>query len=255
MRWHCHELFHRMPQGATAGGIAVVIDVLRASTTIITALAHGATRVRPVPGLDEARAAAAAAGPGTLLGGERGGVRIDGFDLGNSPLEYAAARVAGRSLVVTTTNGTAALAACLDAREVLVGAIVNRTAVAAAVRALAARHDSADAHLVCAGTDGVVTAEDLLGAGAILDAAARLPGGADDHLDAAAASALEGFRATVRQPHVSPAAALAAAYATAPGGSNLLDLGMAADLPACAAIDSLATVPRLDRASGWLVSG
>jgi len=163
-----------MPEGAVAGGIAVVIDVLRASTTIITALANGAARVRPMADVAAARASAAALGPGTVLGGERGGVRIDGFDLGNSPAEYARDRVAGRSLVITTTNGTAALAACRAAREIVVGAIVNRSAVVAAVRRLAAAAADCDAvHLVCAGTDGAVTAEDVLAAGAILDAALR----------------------------------------------------------------------------------
>ena len=96
-----------MPVGATAGGIAVVIDVLRASTTMITAVANGAARVIPVADVAEARRIAAEAGPTALLGGERGGVRIAGFDLGNSPLEYRRAGVAGRTLVITTTNGTA----------------------------------------------------------------------------------------------------------------------------------------------------
>jgi len=114
MHWHCHELYNRIPQGSVAGGIAVVIDVLRASTTIITALAHGAAGVRPALTTEQARelAAGSGAGPAMLLGGERGGLRIDGFDLGNSPLEYAPARVAGRRIVITTTNGTAALDAC-----------------------------------------------------------------------------------------------------------------------------------------------
>ncbi len=128
LHWHCHELFHRMPQGAAAGGIAVVIDVLRASTTIATALAHGAVAVRAVPTVDEARRVALAGA--ALLGGERGGLPIAGFDLGNSPREYTPERVAGRKLVITTTNGTAALAACGAAREIVVGAIVNRSAVA-----------------------------------------------------------------------------------------------------------------------------
>ncbi|MFM9195860.1 MAG: 2-phosphosulfolactate phosphatase, partial [Planctomycetia bacterium] len=184
MHWHCHELFNRMPQGAVAGGIAVVIDVLRASTTIISALAHGAVAVQPVPTVDQARALSAAC-PGraggsessrALLGGERGGLRIDGFDLGNSPLEYSSDRVAGRRIVITTTNGTAALDAALPATEVLIGAILNRTAVAARARSLAAMHGAPAIQLVCAGTGGEMTEEDLLAAGAILGAAGRLPG-------------------------------------------------------------------------------
>jgi 2-phosphosulfolactate phosphatase len=202
-----------------------------------------------------------------LLGGERGGLRIDGFDLGNSPLEYSRARVAGRRIVITTTNGTAALDACTAASEVLIGAIVNRAAVAARARELAVAQGTSTIHLVCAGTDGEVTEEDLLTAGAILDAAGRLPGGSDDALDASATAALEIFRGVLSAPsaegsveaHATAAAAITAAFATSRGGRNLIELGMQADLPAAAAIDSLRVVPRLDRgahgdeaAAGWL---
>lgn len=269
MHWHCHDLFNRMPQGVVAGGIAIVIDVLRASTTIITALAHGAAGVRPVPTIDEARALAVEGGPGdeSLLGGERGGLRIDGFDLGNSPLEYSRHRVNGRRIVITTTNGTAALAACSAAAEVLIGAIVNRTAVAARARSLATARGAADIHLVCAGTDGQVTEEDLLAAGAILEAASQLPDASDDTLDVAAASALSLFREMsastqgkrVTDGDAGAVASIVAAFARSRGGRNLVELGMQADLPIAAAIDSLPIVPRLDRGrsgvsgtAGWL---
>ena len=250
MHWHCHDLFHRMPQGAVAGGIAIVIDVLRASTTIVTALAHGATGVRPVLTVEVARALAAGFGSGSdsgvLLGGERGGLRIDGFDLGNSPLEYARARVAGRRIVITTTNGTAAVDACTDASEVLIGAIVNRAAAAARARELAVAHGTSTIHLVCAGTDGEVTEEDRLAAGAILDAA----------------GALETFRGVLSAAaDTGAASAITAAFAMSRGGRNLIELGMRADLPAAAAIDSLRVVPRLDRGAredeattGWLLA-
>jgi len=242
VHWRCYDTFHGMPERACAGGIAVVIDVLRASTTIVTALFHGASSVLPVLEVSDAKAAAAHGG--MLLGGERGGVRIDGFDLGNSPLEYTADRVCGRSVVITTTNGTAALHACRAAREILIGAIVNRTAVADAVRRLARTGDHV--HLVCAGTDGAVSAEDVLAAGAILDVAA----GPDDVLDPAALEARAFFRRTTAGGDMP--AALVAEFRRSPGGANLVDLGMEADLPACAAIDSLPIVPRYDAASGSL---
>jgi 2-phosphosulfolactate phosphatase len=250
MRWHCHELFHGMPTGALAGGIAVVIDVLRASTTIVAALARGASRVRPVLTVEEARALRAGGGGpvGPLLGGERGGLRLEGFDLGNSPLEYLPDRVRGREIVITTTNGTAALAACADAVEVLVGAVVNRSAVAMVARDLARRRGAAGIHLVCAGTDGLATEEDILAAGAILDAAAG------DDLDAPAVAARAAFRNLVAGGS-DPAPAIASAFAASRGGRNLLALGMGDDLAAAAAIDSLSVVPRLDRATGWLVAG
>lgn len=248
MHWHCHELFHRMPPGATAGGIAVVIDVLRASTTIATALAHGATAVVPRRSIDEARAAAAE-WPGGVLGGERGGVKIAGFDLGNSPLEYSADHVADRAVVITTTNGTAALAACNAAAEVLVGAVVNRSAVVTAARRLAAARGAAAIHLVCAGTDGQVTDEDVLAAGAMLDLT-----GSDDTLDAAAGVARDRFRALAAPGRAGLEARIAAAFRTCLGGANLIALGMEADLAAAAAIDSLTVVPRLDRRGDVLVA-
>lgn len=244
--WHCHEVFHRMPQGAVAGGIAVVIDVLRASTTIATALAHGAVAVRAVPTIDEARRAVGATGA-ALLGGERGGLPIAGFDLGNSPREYTPERVAGRRLVITTTNGTAALAACRSAREVLVGAIVNRAAVAEAVGRLARARGIGHVHLVCAGTDGAVTAEDVLAAGAILAAGA----GPGDALDGAARAAREAFERVAAA--ADPRSALVAEFRRSPGGSNLVALGMEADLSACAALDALVVVPWLDPGSGEMV--
>jgi 2-phosphosulfolactate phosphatase len=270
MHWHCHDLFNRMPQGAVAGGIAIVIDVLRASTTIVTALAHGAVGIRPVLTVDGARALASGGGHGSgvLLGGERGGRRIDGFDLGNSPLEYSADRVTGRRIVITTTNGTAALDASKAAAEVLIGAIVNRSAVASRARGRAEAHGTSDIHLVCAGTDGQVTEEDLLAAGAIVDAAVRLPGADHDTLDDAATAALKLFRDVLasssdcaKVPAADAAAAIATAFTTSRGGRNLIELGMQADLPAAAAIDSLPVVPRLDRGphgeqagSAWLLA-
>ncbi len=231
-----------MRPGACAGGIAVVIDVLRASTTIITALAHGAAGVRPVLTVEEALAEAAAGD--VMLGGERGGRQIDGFDFGNSPLEYGRDRVGGRSVVITTTNGTAALHASAGAAEVLIGAIVNRSAVAAAAHTLAIKHGGCDIHLVCAGTDGAVTEEDLLAAGAILDAAVRHDGCTEDAFDETGLQALGLFRATVA---ARPAAtdAIAHAFTSSIGGRNLIEIGMEADLPASAAIDSYSVVPRL----------
>lgn len=246
IHWHCHDLYQRLPPGGCAGEIAVVIDVLRASTTMIAALAHGATELVPVAAIDEARRLAADAGPAALLGGERGGVRISGFDLGNSPLEYSAARVAGRTIVITTTNGTAALAAARGAREILIGAIVNRSAVAAVIRGLAGAGEHV--HLVCAGTEGCVSAEDVLAAGAILDAAGVDAAG--DTLDASAQGALASFRRVAAGGDVP--AALVAEFRRSPGGANLVALGMEADLPAAAAIDTLPLVPRFDAATGSL---
>ena len=222
-----------------------MIDVLRASTTMITALAHGAVAVLPRRSIEDARAAAESA-PGAILGGERHCVRIEGFDAGNSPLEYTSDRVAGRPVIMTTTNGTAALAACGQATEVLVGAMVNRTAVAKAARQLAVTNGCHGIHLVCAGTDGDVTLEDILTAGAILDAAARDEDAPHDVLDAEAVAARDQYRAIANSEIFDLINGMVQAFRNSAGGKNLVALGMEADITAAAAIDSLPVVPRLD---------
>jgi len=267
INWHCHDCFHGMREADTAGGIVVVIDVLRASTTIVTALANGALGVRTERTADAARAAAARADRDAghcLLGGERGGLRIDGFDLGNSPREYSRDRVAGRRIVTTTTNGTAAVAACPEAEAILIGCLVNGRAVATRAFDLARGGGGAPRpiHLVCAGTDGEPTEEDLLGAGAILHASGMLdlPEGVAPRAmayDEPARRAVDLFKEAARGGSDLSAPIerrLEAAFRKSRGGLNLLAIGMAADLADAAAIDTLSVVPWLDRASGWFVA-
>src|SRR5262249_25946216 len=132
-------LVHLLPSlavpGRLNGGIAVVIDVLRASTTIIHALAAGCTCVRPCAEVEEARELAGEMRVGrALLGGERDGLRLPGFDLGNSPSEYTAKLCRGNTLVLTTTNGTRALLRAAEADRVLVAGFVNYSAVCEQLR-------------------------------------------------------------------------------------------------------------------------
>jgi len=145
------------------GKIAVVIDVLRATTSIVEALGNGARCVVPVASVDGARLIAHER-DSALLCGERGGIKPEGFSLGNSPFEYGRGVVAGKDCVLTTTNGTRALHMAVGADEVLVGAITNVDAVCDWVR-----RDGRDVVLVCSGTDGRVSLEDCLGAGLIVD--------------------------------------------------------------------------------------
>jgi 2-phosphosulfolactate phosphatase len=119
-----------------SGTTCVVFDVLRATSTTLQALAHGARAIYPVNDIPEALACRAKS-PGTLLAGERHGLRIraaqtggTGFDFGNSPREFTPERVAGREIAMTTTNGTLALRACAGARHVLVASFANLTATA-----------------------------------------------------------------------------------------------------------------------------
>jgi phosphosulfolactate phosphohydrolase-like enzyme len=142
----------------------VVIDVLRAATTMIHALAAGAVEILPCQRVDAARRLVAGFAPGSaLLGGERLGLPIPGFDLGNSPSEYTRERVAGRSVVFTSTNGTRALARCRRAERAFLAAFVNLSAVARAVSG------AERLHLLCAGTRARLSEEDLLLAGALAD--------------------------------------------------------------------------------------
>src|SRR5438132_10850132 len=108
--------------------MVVVIDVLRAAPTIFQALAAGATEVVPCLEVEEAKKIAVQIARSAILGGERGGKQIPDFDLGNSPAEYTPERVAGKTVVFTTTNGTRAMLRCEAARRVLIAAFTNLSA-------------------------------------------------------------------------------------------------------------------------------
>lgn len=158
-----HLLPSLIPPGGLAGGVAVVLDVLRATTVMVHALAAGCEAVIPCGEIEEARREAAALPVGSgLLSGERHGLPINGFDLGNSPASFTPERCRGKTLVMTTTNGTRAILASLEAERVLIGAFPN---FAATLQAL--HLERRDVHLVCAGTDGAISLEDGLLAGAI----------------------------------------------------------------------------------------
>jgi 2-phosphosulfolactate phosphatase len=161
---HPAEIDH-LPERELGGTVCAVLDVLRATSSIVTGLAAGASGFWPAQTIEEALALRRER-PGALLGGERGGDRIDGFDLGNSPLEYR--ELAGREVITTTTNGTLALRACRGAAEVIAGALLNLDAVAARLK----RSQQGEALIVCAGTHREMALEDVFAAGALLDALA-----------------------------------------------------------------------------------
>src|SRR5262245_43955394 len=160
-----HLLPELVPTGCLSGSVAVVVDVLRVTTTMTYALTAGCTCVRPCAEVEEARALADQMRAGrVLLGGERGGVPLPGFDVGNSPGEFKPKLCRGSTLVLTTTNGTRALLKATEAERVLVAGFVNYSAVCEQLR-----HDGRPVHIVCAGTEGEVTLEDTLLAGALVD--------------------------------------------------------------------------------------
>ncbi len=151
--------------------VCVVFDILRATTSLITALSNGADSVLPVCEISDALAAKAS-DPGALLAGERHGVLIGGaltggqdFDFGNSPAEFTRDRVQGRRIIATTTNGTRALFACRGASRVFVGSFLNLGVTARFVGGL----DFEELILVCSGTGDQAALEDVLAAGAFAD--------------------------------------------------------------------------------------
>jgi len=203
-----------LPRRDLAGTVAVVFDVLRATSTMITALANGAAGIWPVRDIEEAWALKKKR-PEALLGGERHGDRIEGFDLGNSPLEYGE-NVRGREIISTTTNGTIALRAVEHASSVLAASLLNNAAVAAH---LAARLSSGIL-LVCAGTYREAALEDILAAGMLIS---LLPG---RELTDAAQLALALYRQDERD--------LPAALRRARNGRALLTKGREAEVAWCA---------------------
>jgi 2-phosphosulfolactate phosphatase len=241
------------------GGVAVVLDVLRASTTMTQALASGAACVMPTATVAEAHAAAAAiagyalpsansevpagirAKAGLLLGGERGGTLIPGFDLDNSPMKYAPGVVAGKTVIFTTTNGTQALLKCRLAARTFIGCFSNLHAVIALLA-----NDSRPIHLLCAGTDGQISTDDALCAGAIATgvwAARNWPKWEGDELRlvmdlfTCRCQPMREVVNTLRESH---------------GGRNLMALGLEADIDRAARWDLFRLVPEFDAATRQL---
>jgi 2-phosphosulfolactate phosphatase len=146
----------------------VVFDVLRATSTFVTALHYGAKAIIPVSEIAEALAIKKKQ-PDVLLGGERNGVRIsaDGidFDLGNSPREYTPEKIRGKTIISTTTNGTRALRACVGAKIILASSFLNLVATAEFLRG----KNFEEILLVCAGTRENKADEDVLAAGALVE--------------------------------------------------------------------------------------
>lgn len=148
--------------GDVEGRLCVVIDVLRATTTMVVALANGCPSVIPVETPEEARQVAQTRN--CLLGGERNGLRIEGFDFGNSPLEYVPEKIAGRPIAFTTTNGTRAIRACARSEGLIAASFLNGSAV---VRLL--EQQAGDILIVCAGTRGNPSLEDTVCGGMLID--------------------------------------------------------------------------------------
>jgi 2-phosphosulfolactate phosphatase len=216
-----HHISHRA---------VVVIDVLRAASVMVHALSQGAQEIIPVKTVDEAVQMAKTFPPKTtLLGGERGSRRIEGFDLGNSPREYMAERVRGKRLILTTTNGTRAFYSVSSAKEVLVGSFFN-------IKAVAERCLEMDRDLLIfpSGDEGDFSLEDTVCGGMLVDQIVEKSKTAIHLTDAShSARTLYGrFRDhLVEVLHLSR------------HGKELIDRGYGDDLPYCAQIDIAEIAP------------
>jgi len=215
---------------ALRGVTALVIDVLRATTTIITALAHGCRAIVPVADpVDARRRAGEGWGDGALVAGERHGEPIPGFDLSNSPVEFGTVAVRGKTVFFTTSNGTRALLAARAAAAIGVAALVNVSA-AAAWAAGAGR----DVAILCAVSRGAQSLEDWTCAGFLIDRIlATTPTAA---LTEAARDALDTGRRYVGN--------VGRLKRDAPWARRLIAAGRGADVDACLRLDTTTLVPR-----------
>ena len=245
---YVHLLPRLIPHGSLRSGVAVVIDVLRATTVMVHALAAGCEAVMPCGEIDEAREVAASLPEGmALLVGERQGLPIPGFDLGNSPGDFTPEVCEGKTLIMTTTNGTRAILASLEAERVYIASFGNLRATSSelAVQFLKKDHKH-PVHIICAGTDGHISLEDTLLAGALAAGIAseteqniaNLFG--NDEAFMAVSQWNDVHRHLDRRP-------LASILKSGRGGKNLVEIGMDVDIEASSQIDSLPLVAMLER--------
>ena len=218
-----------VPAEVPATRHVVVIDVVRATTTIAHALRAGCDGVCPVA--DEDRARALAVQSSALLAGERGGLPPEGFDFGNTPTDFTPESCGGRPLVLTTTNGTRAVEACAGAGRLLAAGLVNADATAAALVAGGAE----DVLLVCAGSGGELAADDVAAAGCLVGSLALRAGGRPTDAARVAAALFDGWKHDLH-----------GLLRRSLSGRKLAAVDLAADLVACAAVDSVGLVAELD---------
>ncbi|MEP1034575.1 2-phosphosulfolactate phosphatase [Ekhidna sp.] len=149
---HQHEL---------SGKIVVVVDIFRATSCIVTGLAHGVESMKPVGEVEETKALGK---KGYLMAGERGGIKVPEFDMGNSPFEYQADEVKGKKIAISTTNGSQAIIKSAEAQEIIIGAFLNLESIAQYVL-----QSKINVVIHCAGWKGTPNLEDTLFAGALID--------------------------------------------------------------------------------------
>jgi 2-phosphosulfolactate phosphatase len=216
----------------TTNRVVVVIDVLRASTTIAVALANGGRAVIPLDSTEEVVTRAKAFERSEVrLAGERQMRAIPGFDLGNSPREFTREAVEGKTVLMTTTNGTAAINAVQGPRDVVIASYVNFSAVLAMLRA--ALRGGTDIAIVCAGREKQFSLEDAACAGRYVHHVSRRLSSVALN-DAALAAMLIDRRFSDN---------LLRLFSASAHGRALSEAGFGDDLAACAAVDSYPVIP------------
>jgi 2-phosphosulfolactate phosphatase len=209
----------------------IVIDVLRATSTMITALARGCSDIVPVETVLRAKELQR---DGDLLGGERFCKKIPGFDLGNSPLEYLDADIAGKRIIMTTTNGTRGIQKACKAEHILAGSLLNGRACAGA--AFDFRRDIV---IVCAGTQDVFSLEDGLCAGQIIEELKMLHGEKSFNVN--------DFGIAMHNSFLHVQSNLTEALFHCWNGNRLNKLGFGSDIRYCSQINVSEIVPIMDR--------
>jgi 2-phosphosulfolactate phosphatase len=245
-----HLLPSLIPSGSLHGGVAVVVDVLRATTVMVHALAAGCAAVIPCAEVEEAKAIAARLPSGTaLLAGERQGLPIPGFDLGNSPGEFTPDVCGGKTVVMTTTNGTRAILASLEAERVYVASFANLRAISNEISVQVLKKDHGyPVHIVCAGTEGLISLEDSLLAGALTAWISAL--GVEEYPEGqrlgndAAFIVLSQWLEVERYLKSRPLWRL---LSLGRGGQNVQGIGLPGDIKAAARVDSVDLVVELCR--------
>ncbi len=214
---------------------AVVIDVLRATSTMATALKNGCDAIIAVTSAEQALQVASTIGRDKcVLGGERGGLMIPGFALGNSPLEYTQQKVSQKTLIMTTTNGTLAINNSRAAKRVYLASLLNAAAVSD--RLLCERDDLL---LVCSGTEGRLSLEDVYCAGLLVSRIVS-------KIDAQDVTLADSAR-MCEMVYCAYAGNSVSALASAQHGKKLMQLGFSEDVRYCASTDLLRVVPQLLR--------
>ncbi|HWP45533.1 MAG TPA: 2-phosphosulfolactate phosphatase [Candidatus Limnocylindrales bacterium] len=227
------ELTHKKLEGKTA----VAIDVLRATTTIITALQNGSLLILPVLTPEEAFQKFQESDSPWIIGGERSGRKVAGFHLGNSPREYNSETVRGKKILLTTTNGTRVLKMVEMAGEVLICAFINLTAVAGRLAAQIQKGalQPGEVLIACAGTEGNFSLEDLVCAGGLVHKLDRLV--SEKLKKSEAAEAAEILYRSYQTD-------LLGLFRRTRGGQGLIDIGLGEDLKFCSQIDLYDLVPQ-----------